>query len=301
MNYRLFGVILNFIETAMQINFSVNFFVCFLLLPMSAKAQEASWRSASSACDSEIQNRERYLINHPSYDGEKVRDATRRLLENFIRESPYERPHWSRKIEYLSRSVGENEMKGSFQHLINGDNVAICVYKYRIANDQIQGQVVPSDNVEVGARTLQRQDRRDSIAGDINQSLALAQQNQAKADAQAQKDGRRKNNAGEDASHCLVFNPGMKLLQNTCSYGIETTSCAVKPKPVNSNAMDATFGFDCGQGKGHFGAAYVGPGKHLIGMYPHRADGGLLFGACKKGSYPVDSEVKGDGMVFRCM
>lgn len=64
------------------------------------------------------------------------------------------------------------------------------------------------------------------------QAINLAQQNQAKAEAQRKKDGRRRNYPELDASSCLTpeVRPGFTGFKNSCPYPVRYTYCALNPK-----------------------------------------------------------------------
>lgn len=134
---------------------------------------------------------------------------------------------------------------------------------------------------------------------DVNQSIALAQQNQAHGDEQARKKGRREHRPDLDAKECLQFNPNTRLIRNACSYQIEVSYCAHNPKEANNNNFDVTWAFSCTEGKGRFGASTLRPGKDLSGMFPHRADGGVYVAACRE-VYPKDIKFTGNQIDYRC-
>lgn len=73
----------------------------------------------------------------------------------------------------------------------------------------------------------------DSKQKDVNQSIALAQQNQAKGDEQARKDKRRRNYPELDASSCLtpdISRPGFSGFKNNCPFPVRYTYCVVSPE-----------------------------------------------------------------------
>jgi hypothetical protein len=134
---------------------------------------------------------------------------------------------------------------------------------------------------------------------DINQSIALAQQNQAQGDEQARKKGRREHRPDLDAKECLQLNPNTRLIRNACSYQIEVSYCAHNPKQANNDNSDVTWAFSCTEGKGRFGASSLRPGKDLGGMFPHRADGGIFVAACRE-VYPKDIKFTVNQIDYRC-
>lgn len=70
-----------------------------------------------------------------------------------------------------------------------------------------------------------------SSESDVNQSIALAESNQSRAEEQRKKDRRRRNYAELDASSCLTpeVRPGFTGFKNSCPYPVRYTYCVTNP------------------------------------------------------------------------
>lgn len=177
-----------------------------------------------------------------------------------------------------------------------GHEAIACAAEYMLNNPfEKRGGSVTS----TGQSTTNIGNRGESSGQqDVNQSIALAQQNQAQGDEQARKKGRREHRPDLDAKECLQLNPNSRLLRNACSYKIEVTYCAIDPMPQNNYAFDVTWAFDCNN-RQRFGASTLGAGKDLIGMFPHRTGGGISIAACKE-EFPKDVKFSGNQIEYRC-
>lgn len=132
----------------------------------------------------------------------------------------------------------------------------------------------------------------------VNQSLALAQQNQSRGDEQARKDGRKRNDSAYEAHNCLspgdLDNPSsFGSLRNSCNYKVEFHFCVVRP-----NASAWSTAFDCE--KQSFGGGSAGPG----GRGPVQIKGAqsVLWFACRSPAIVVDQryDAARGGVTGRC-
>lgn len=81
-------------------------------------------------------------------------------------------------------------------------------------------------------RTAQAPASQELAERDVDQSIALAQQNQAKAEEKRKRDGRRRNRPDLEVNSCLTPNtskPGFSGFTNNCSHPVRYTYCVVNP------------------------------------------------------------------------
>jgi hypothetical protein len=185
-----------------------------------------------------------------------------------------------------------SQMQSTNYHLAEA---AGCDY-VRCLNEQLaqmKGIGFQPDGARSGSRqnTSSTQMQSDSspeatASQDVNQSLALAQQNQSRGEEQTRKDGRKRHNPEYQANPCMSLpsaeNPGsFGSLQNNCSYKVNFNFCVLRPKPSSWATA-----FDCEQQKfgGATAAANGGRG------YGHMKGGEAVhFFACREPALVLDT------------
>jgi hypothetical protein len=295
----------------MRCVFNAIFFCLFAVLALKLDAQTVNqgvnWDSALSSCSSERDISDDLAakvrsMNYGHRDSKEVIDDIKRWY-----------PSDSQLIDRLDKAIlhyqGEVERyKGAVDRVRNDKNfylptaanlanseLYLCLFRAGLRQVR-QSVSSPSAQQQAPIRSGNQQ---DSARIDINQTIALAQQNQAQGDEQARKKGRREHRPDLDAKECLQLNPNTRLIRNACSYQIEVSYCAHNPKQANNDNSDVTWAFSCTEGKGRFGASTLRPGKDLGGMFPHRADGGIYVAACRE-VYPKDIKFTGNQIDYRC-
>lgn len=208
-----------------------------LLIGMSASAQNLDWNQIESACIQEAGSLDSALPNDPLYNA----------LSPNVGKLDTARKHFLHMKEFLSNSsrvwdeqgirqtIAQNqssrdhairEMQGAYR--ASALHAACLTDAFLSEMRRTQGAKTTVQTPSSSGRSTQSQSTQEFA----EQAINLAQQNQAKAEAQRKKDGRRRNYPELDASSCLTpeVRPGFTGFKNSCPYPVRYTYCALNPK-----------------------------------------------------------------------
>jgi len=131
------------------------------------------------------------------------------------------------ETQISSGSYSERQNEGSRARILT-DQWRICIIDYVRTNSS--SSVPRAVDRQIDGVSGANVDRMSSHA--IESSIALAQQNQAKAEEKRKKDGRRRNRPDLVASDCLTPDTGPRdhgfsVFKNSCSEPVDYTYCTV--------------------------------------------------------------------------
>lgn len=127
------------------------------------------------------------------------------------------------------------------------------------------------------------------------QAAAQARETQAKGDADAKKQGRRRHDPAMEAHECININAGPNPI-NSCNYKVNVIACVTEPRQTQ-NMMNNNEMFVCGGKSG--GLWNPRPGGAIYGIYPRTA-GMVHWFACKDPADPMEVTFDGTQLVGRC-
>lgn len=126
-------------------------------------------------------------------------------------------------------------------------------------------------------------------------AAAQAREAQAKGDADAQRQGRRRHDPAMEAHECINLNSGPNPI-NSCNYKVNVIACVTEPRQTQ-NMMNNNEMFVCGGKSG--GLWNPRPGGAIYGIYPRTA-GMVHWFACKDPAEPMEVTFDGTQLVGRC-
>ena len=160
-----------------------------------------------------------------------------------LREAMSQIPNVSFESSFPSE-VNQNNKRGYIESQvrkiksleINGTKYEVCLSRETLKLLE-RVEIPPSENLNQASSASSGSQIRAVGSGEeaqasINQSIALAQQNQAKAEEKRKKDGRRRNRPDLVASDCLTPDTGPRdhgfsVFKNSCSEPVDYTYCTV--------------------------------------------------------------------------
>lgn len=193
-----------------------------------------------------------------------------------------ERPNWAACVS------------AAFAVNVARARIDLCQYEQRLAamrgtpttNSAQSQQSRQSDQTHQTANTPEQQMTQ--------RATAQARETQAKGDADAKKQGRRRHDPAMEAHECIQPNFGGLYggMVNSCPYKVNYTYCGSRPTE-NSWLKDI---MECEKQK--FGADGVGPNResasHTKGVQS------IHWFACKDPALPMDSSFEGGQIQARC-
>lgn len=166
---------------------------------------------------------------------------------------------------------------------------------------QQQPQSAPDRERAAQKSAEQKRSEAEQLQDLVQETKGSARTAQARADAAAQRAGRRTHNPAAVAHDCIQPSPtSAGMLYNACPYKVNVTVCAIQPHAY-TGALNITDSFSCEDlNRGGGGLWTPEANRVIFGMNGKSAKGGLQYFACKDPAYPVDSTFNGSGIVARC-
>ncbi len=164
----------------------------------------------------------------------------------------------------------------------------------------VQGATARSTTNINSSQPLQQNTQINPLKAETQQSQQRARDVQARADADAQRKGKRSHDPAAEAHECVEIDQSGSgnygAFKNTCGYPISFYSCNFRPRTIQGG-FNWSADFDCSQQK--------------TGMYTPSANGRVAahnrntetvhWFACKSPASPADvSFVDGQGLTGRC-
>ncbi len=226
---------------------------------------------------------------------EGIHSNRQRLVElERIQRNP-QRGKQSARLCHSDRPNWASCVSAAFAVNVAKERVNLCMYEQRLAamRGTPAAKATQSQQSRQAGQSPQSSDTPEQQM--TQQAAAQARETQAKGDADAKKQGRRRHDPAMEAHECININAGPNPI-NSCNYKVNVIACVTEPRQTQ-NMMNNNEMFVCGGKSG--GLWNPRPGGVIYGIYPRTA-GLVHWFACKDPAEPMEVTFDGTQLVGRC-